>query len=75
MANRAKTLQNLNEDRATLEFLLTTAPNLYQKPNGILVQRVEMGNTVSYITAQTLKWVSGTIGYAQDLPMFKKKTK
>ncbi len=44
-----------------------------QKQGHILALKVEMGDTVSYITSVTLEWVAQKVRYARELPIFKNK--
>ena len=56
------------EYRSTLRQLLDWVRD---KENHLLATQARMGNTRSYITSTSLKWIAANVYYAKDLPIFK----
>ena len=57
------------QKKRTLKRLLD---ELQDKANHHLVLQVEMGDVRSYLTSVTLSWVAESVGFASDLPVFKR---
>ena len=57
-----------DKDRRAMRYLLDS---LADKENHLVAARAKMGDTDSYITSVSLKWVAANVHYARDLPIFK----
>jgi len=58
------------EEREAIAFLLAKQ---IKKKEQILVQKMRMGNTESFIGAVTLEWLATRVGFAAQLPLFQDK--
>ena len=63
-------MQREEKNRQALSLLLDQQR---EKEGHLFVLRTRMGETSSYVTTVTLKWVAENVQFAQDLPIFKGK--
>ncbi|MCY4378638.1 MAG: hypothetical protein OXC39_02250 [Candidatus Dadabacteria bacterium] len=60
--------ERADKDRRAMRYLLDL---LFEREDRLIAAPARMGDTHSYITSVSLKWVAANVHYARDLPLFK----